>query len=145
MQLWRLYRRAHGPGLDGAGGLYAAGRWHKLGTRVVYFGASAAITVLERLAHTDVATLPSDLILTRFEGDVSVEDVMNGEADDLHDLAQTQSRGEEFFKKNSACILRVRSVILPEEYDFVLNPSHADAAKVQAVEHREFTFDGRLL
>lgn len=145
LQLWRLYRRAHGPGLDGVGGLYASGRWHKLGTRVVYFGASAGITVLERLAHTDAAALPSDLILTRFEGDVSVEEVLTGEADDLHDLGQTQARGEAFFKGNAACVLRVRSVIVPEEYNFVMNPLHADASLIKEVEHREFTFDGRLV
>lgn len=145
MQLWRLYRRAHGPGLDGIGGLYASGRWHKHGTRVVYFGASPGIVALEKLAHIDPATLPSDLLLTRFEGDVSVEEVLTGEADDLYDLAQTQARGEAFFKKNSTCILRVRSVVLPEEYNLVMNPLHPEATKIKPVEHRDFSFDGRLL
>ncbi len=31
MDLWRLHRAAHGPGLDGIGGLHAPGRWHALG------------------------------------------------------------------------------------------------------------------
>ena len=70
MLLWRLYRQAHGPGLDGAGGLHAAGRWHELGSPVVYFGASAAIVVLEKLAHINPDALPTDLILTRFEAEV---------------------------------------------------------------------------
>ena len=43
------------------------GRWHTLGERVVYFGGSAAIVVLERLAHTDPDLLPNDLQLARFE------------------------------------------------------------------------------
>jgi len=37
LRLWRIYREIHGPGLDGAGGLFAAGRWSKAGNRVVYF------------------------------------------------------------------------------------------------------------
>jgi RES domain-containing protein len=66
-RLWRLYRAEYGPGLDGIGGTFADGRWHTRGARVVYFGASAAIVVLERLAHTDPDLLPLDLRLAYFE------------------------------------------------------------------------------
>jgi RES domain len=67
LSLWRLYRAQQGPGLDGIGGLFADGRWHTRGERVVYFGGSAAIVVLERLAHTDPDLLPGDLQLAMFE------------------------------------------------------------------------------
>ena len=144
MQLWRLYREAHGPGLDGMGGLHAAGRWHEIGTRVVYFGATAAIVVLEKLAHIDPAVLPSDLVLARFEADVSVED-MQAEAVDVNDLERTRARGQRFFADRKACVLRVRSAVLPEEHNFVLNPLHPEAGKIRAVEVRPFSFDGRLL
>lgn len=143
MILWRLYRAAHGPGLDGAGGLHAVGRWHELGSLVVYFGASAAIVALERLAHVNPDALPTDLILTRFEGDISVEELMD--FDGLHDLTQTRARGEQFLKAKDACVLRVPSIILPEEYNLLCNPLHPDASKIQPVDHRSFTFDGRLL
>ena len=52
------FRAPHGPGLDSIGGLFAEGRWHTRGERVVYFGASAAIVVLEPLAHKEFAALP---------------------------------------------------------------------------------------
>jgi hypothetical protein len=51
--LWRLYRAEYGHGLDGIGGTFADGLWHALGEHIDYFGATAAIVVLERLAHTD--------------------------------------------------------------------------------------------
>ena len=145
MELWRLYRAAHGPGLDGTGGLYTAGRWHQLGSRVVYFGASPSIVTLERLAHVDPALLPDDLILARYEGDISTEEVTAGEVDDIHDLEQTRARGEAFLRAKAACVLRVQSVIVPEEHNLVLNPLHPDAAKIQLVLSREFAFDSRLL
>ena len=145
MKLWRLYRRAHGPGLDGVGGLYAAGRWHELGSRVVYFGASPGIVILEKLAHIDPELLPADLILSRFEGDVSVEDVLQSEVNDVQDLKQTRARGETFLKAKTACTLRVPSILVPEECNLVLNPLHPDASKIKPYDHRDFTFDGRLL
>ena len=145
MRLWRLYRRAHGPGLDGVGGLYASGRWHRQGTRVVYFGASPAIVVLEKLAHIDPAMLPSDLMLAQYEANASVEEALDVEPGELADLGRTQARGDAFFRANASCVLRVRSVILPEECNFVLNPLHPEAANVTAAGERPFSFDGRLL
>jgi RES domain-containing protein len=141
--LWRLFRKAHGPGLEGAGGLQAAGRWHELGSPVVYFGASAAIVILEKLAHLDPAVLPRDLVLARFEGDIGVE--VLGNFAGLHDLGKARARGEIFLKAGATCALRVPSVVVPEEDNIVVNPLHADAAKIQMVFSRPFAFDGRLL
>ena len=145
MDLWRLYRAAHGPGLDGTGGLYAAGRWHELGSRVVYFGASPSIVTLERLAHVDPALLPADLVLARYEGGLSMTEVVTGEVADIHDLRQTRARGEAFLKAKATCVLRVPSVIVPEEQNLLLNPLHPEASKIQLVFSRDFTFDSRLL
>lgn len=144
MELWRLFRSKHGPGLDGIGGLHAAGRWHDLGSRVVYFGASPAIVVLERLAHIDPQLLPNDLMLARFEGDVSV-DSTDFDIDDLTVSELTRSHGENFLRNGSACVLRIPSIIVPEESNLLFNPQHPDAAKIRQVFVRPFTFDIRLL
>jgi RES domain-containing protein len=143
MDLWRLYRKAHGPGLDGAGGLYAAGRWHVLGRPVVYFGASAAIVVLEKLAHIDPQVLPSDLILARFEAEIAIDELADPSI--LHDLEKTRARGEIFFESKAASLLRVPSVVLPEEFNLVMNPLHPDAARIRTVSQRLFLFNHRLL
>jgi len=147
MRLWRVYRQAFGPGLDGAGGLYKPGRWHSQGKPVTYFGASPAIVVLERLVHLDPANLESDLMLGMFEGDLSMVD-----AGDLHlvidllgNVELTRDAGDQFLSKKSACLMRVNSVILPEEFSFVFNPLHMDASKIALVSERPFAFDERLL
>lgn len=143
MDLWRLYRAAHGPGLDGAGGLHAPGRWHRLGRRVVYFGATPAIVVLEKLAHIDPATLPGDLLLGRFAGEPSVESVT--EPLDVGELAACRARGERFLEAGRACALRVPSVVLPEESNYLVNAVHPDAVKIHLVSERSFFFDERLV
>ena len=148
MKLWRLYRRAHGQGLDGAGGRYAAGRWHLLGTPVVYFGAGAAIVVLEKLAHLNPDTLPADLMLGLFEAEVSVGDVWPEESArsrELEDIDLTRAAGQEWLQSGRSCVLRVPSIVVPEEHNLVMNPLHAEARAVTLVTERPFTFDGRLL
>jgi len=148
--LWRLYRATYGPGLDGAGGTFAEGRWHSRGARVVYFGASAAIVVLERLAHTDPDLLPDDLRLGHFEfsktvAATKVEDLAVLPANWLQDENTTRRLGDRWRTQRSSCLLVVPSAILPEESNYVFNPQHADARLVRLIRERPFRFDPRLI
>jgi RES domain-containing protein len=147
LKLWRLYRRAHGQGLDGAGGRHAAGRWHYQGTPVVYFGAGAAIVVLEKLAHLNPDTLPADLTLGLFAADVSVADVWPAGSPhgDIENIDLTRAVGQEWLESGRSCVLRVPSIVVPEEHNLVVNPFHAEAQQITLVIERPFTFDGRLL
>lgn len=146
--LWRLYRAHHGPGIDGAGGTFAEGRWHSLGRRVAYFGASAAIVVLERLAHTDPDLLPSDLRLALFELPDRADSLIT-----LNDLPGnwvrterwTQITGDDWLRSKASCLLAVPSAILPEETNYAFNPDHPDARKLRLVRERPFSFDLRLI
>jgi len=148
--LWRLYRRQYGPGLDGIGGTFADGRWHRQGERVVYFGGSAAIVVLERLAHTDPDLLPDDLWLSHFEfsepvAEAQAEDFGALPADWTRDEKATQRIGGLWRQQGAACLLVVPSAILPEEFNYVLNPLHEEAKRLRQVGERPFRFDPRLI
>jgi RES domain-containing protein len=148
--LWRLYRTRYGPGLDGIGGTFAEGRWHSRGERVVYFGGSAAIVVLERLAHTDPDLLPDDLQLGHFElsgpaSEAKVEEFGALPADWMRDENATRRIGGRWLAAGSSCLLVVPSAILPEESNFVLNPQHPGAKWLGLVRERRFLFDARLI
>lgn len=147
--LWRLYRSVYGPGLDGIGGIFADGRWHRLGERIVYFGSSAAIVVLERLAHVDPDLLPADLQLGRFEFDgpslAKVDEPEELPPAWIHDEKITRRLGADWRKQRSSCLLSVPSAILAEERNFVMNPEHPDARKIRLVRTRPFSFDPRLI
>jgi RES domain-containing protein len=148
--LWRLYRAQYGPGLDGIGGTFADGRWHTRGELVVYFGGSAAIVVLERLAHTDPDLLPDDLRLALYE---FAEPVAASEAAEYGELSTdwtrdenlTRAIGRRWRQKSTTCVLAVPSAILPEEINFVLNPQHSDSRHLRLVRERGYRFDARLI
>jgi RES domain-containing protein len=144
MQLWRLYRKAHGPGLDGRGGLHAPGRWHELGSLVVYFGATPAIAVLEKLAHVDAAFLPDDLMLACYQADLGEELAAPLAAAHLHNLALTRKQGAAFLRRAASSVLRVPSVVLPEESNLLLNPLHPESRRIKLKVERAFRFDQRL-
>lgn len=121
-----------------------------MGERVVYFGGSAAIVVLERLAHTDPDLLPDDLQLARFEfsepvSETKVEELTPLPANWIQDESATRRIGGRWRKQGSSCLLAVPSAILPEEHNFVLNPEHPDANLLRLVHERHFAFDPRLI
>ena len=148
--LWRLYREQYGPGLDGIGGTFADGRWHTRGELVVYFGGSAAIVVLERLAHTDPDLLPDDLRLALYE---FTEPVAASKVEEYGELSLnwtqeenlTRAIGRRWRQQSTSCVLGVPSAILPEEFNFVLNPQHPDSKHLRLVSERGFGFDARLI
>lgn len=114
----------------------------------MYFGAGAAIVVLEKLAHLNPDTLPADLMLGLFEADVSVGDVWpegSAPSRNLQDIDLTRAAGQEWLESTRSCVLRVPSVVVPEEHNLVLNPLHPEARQIALTTERPFTFDGRLL
>lgn len=148
--LWRLYRSKYGPGLDGIGGTFTEGRWHARGNRIVYFGASAAIVVLERLAHTDADLLPTDLRLGYFEyakviSSVQLNAVTALPRNWIESERATRRIGTNWLQERASCLLFVPSAILPEESNIIFNPQHPDAEAVRLVRERRFSFDPRLI
>src|SRR4026209_2393149 len=51
MRLWRISNHAT---LSGEGGLYAAGRWHTRGRRVVYLADHPASALVEVMVHLEI-------------------------------------------------------------------------------------------
>ena len=151
--LWRLFRERYGPGLDGIGGLYAAGRFHQQGTRVVYFCADPSTAVLEILVQTRTKeATPDDLILGCFEfkGSVSIT-AASTYADEplpehwIQDLSITRLIGQKWKIAYPSCLLKVPSVIIPEAANYVINAEHQEATGLQILSRRLFEFDSRLL
>ena len=42
-------------------------------------------------------------------------------------------------------LARVRSIIVPEEVNVLINPAHPEASKVKAVKVRKWLYDARLV
>jgi RES domain-containing protein len=53
--------------------------------------------------------------------------------------------GDAWIGEGRVPLLRVPSVIIPQELNVLINPSHPDAARIAVVDQTEFVFDLRLL
>jgi RES domain-containing protein len=148
----RLYRITSAPfaRLDGEGARLFGGRWNSRGVAVVYASTTLALAALEYLVHTDIDTVPGDLVAITIEvpDGAAAEEVR---ADELPDGWRTGvdhpgciARGDDWIRRGSALLLKVPSAVIPTEANCLLNPAHPAAAGITAASER-FAFDPRLL
>jgi len=152
VRIFRICRRAFAKNpLDGRGGLVVAGRWHGPPRLVVYASGSLSLASLEVLVHADLELVPRDLVAIELDVPASVKiSTVSQRA-----LPRTWRRhpapaavqriGNAWLDRLSSCVLRVPSVVIPSESNFLLNPKHADIEKLRVVRKSDFRFDPRLV
>ncbi|MGI8496265.1 MAG: RES family NAD+ phosphorylase [Gemmatimonadaceae bacterium] len=147
-RIYRICRRSF-IALDGRGAFLYGGRWNTPGTAIVYASRTLALAALEALAHFAPDTAPDDLVALTIE--LPADATITRPAEALpRDWARSldhracQAAGDLWARAGSALALRVPSAIVPEEENVLLNPLHAQMARVRVVARRDFVFDPRL-
>jgi RES domain-containing protein len=145
MELWRISNYAD---LSGIGGLRAAGRWHSQGRRIVYLADHPSSALLEMLVHMDRDLIPRSYQLLRVvvPADLAIEaigiDMLS--ADWRNETITSRQIGDQWLDRSASALLRVPSAI-SQGHNYLLNPAHADAARIAVAEVLQAPFDPRLL
>lgn len=153
--IWRIATARPGlPATDlgGNGAAIAGGRWNSSGRRAVYASTSIALACLETLAHLNCASLPLKRFLVRVD---VPDDVWAGRTvrtpanlpagwDSLPAGKASRQNGDQWLDQGLTALLQVPSVIIPEEFNLVLNPRHIDSPRARAELTREWAYDARL-
>jgi RES domain-containing protein len=134
---------------SGEGARLAGGRWNSRGNAVVYTASSASLAVLERLVH-----LESDEILEAYllcEVSFSDELVKSVNAADLapdwraaSPPPELQRIGDTWLASRSCAVLRVPSVIVELEFNYLLNPAHPNFGRIDIGPFLPYRLDPRL-
>jgi RES domain-containing protein len=154
--LWRLSKDTISyiaSDLTGKGAAIAGGRWNEKGTPTVYCASSISLAALEVLAHTSSTGVH---IRNLFLVEISIPSRLlnaapkrNASKLPIAWLASPPGRasvdvGQAWLAACKSVALRVPSIVVPEEFNIVLNPSHPDMKKITASVVRQFVFDPRL-
>ena len=147
MILWRISNYAD---LLGVGGLCASARWHTAGQPVVYLAESPSSALLEVFVQleTDEDHRPNRYQLLKIEaGDglpFETVDLASLSPDWMDNEFESQSRGDAWLAGKRTPLLRVPSAIMPETWNWVLNPRHPDARKLRILRSKRHSYDTRL-
>ena len=153
MKVYRIEREKYlETTLSGVGAAMSKGyRWNSINTKLVYTAESRALAMLEVSVHLD---LSEDLPIDRYYVDIEIpNDIIVLEVA-IEDLPQdwdakpptftTQTIGDDFVFQNEAAILKVPSSIVPQEFTYLINPNHIDAARIKVSSKSPMKFDIRF-
>lgn len=150
MYIYRLCK-AQFTALDGYGAFLYGGRWNLPGKAVVYTAENRALAALEFLVGVEHHRQLGELMMLTIE----IPDAMPEEAVGEKALPknwwefpapQSVARlGEQWLERGKTCLLKVPSVHIPDEYNYLLNPRHPEFEKIKIVEQKAFGFDHRLM
>ncbi len=148
MIIYRLTNGDHINDLSGTGSKLYGGRWNSVGMNAIYTTENISLAILEILVHVKKYRIPLDYHLLTINIPDSIKPV-NISKEKLKknwkdDVTYSQFMGDEFLKAKHSLVLKVPSVIVDQENNFILNPAHADASKIRIISTSIFQFDKRL-
>jgi RES domain-containing protein len=138
--------------LSGAGAKATGGRWNAAGVAAVYTSQTRALACLETVVHLNAGGLPLNryLVEVRIPDEVWANAQMTSSASlpvgwDAEPAGRTSIEfGTNWIRSGTSALLVVSSVIVPEEFNVLINPQHSDSARITAAKVRRWLYDPRL-
>lgn len=150
MFLYRFSSSKYPNVLSGKGAARVGGRWNQKGTEVIYTSAHRSLALCEILVHFDNYHLISNYNLNT----ISIPDdapIWNLEPKDyplgwdkIFSSIPAKRLSDKLVRENQFLVLRVPSVIIHEEFNYIINPFHKLYTKVKLIEQRNFDLDERF-
>lgn len=147
---WRITKTGNaGNAFDGEGARLFGSRWSTPGRRVAFASTTLSLATLEVLVHLQMSSLLASYVT--FSVEFSEEWVQSLDAGVLpldwrrHPApTELQEIGDRWIAESRSLLLRVPSAIIPQEFNFLINPGHVDFPKLNTAGPIPFDMDGRL-
>lgn len=127
-----------------------AARWNSEGMHVIYTSGTRALACLENLVHRSGEGLDSlfCVMVIEIDADISISAILEdqlpyGWTQPKHYL-RCRKMGDQWISDGKSCVLKVPSAIIPEEFNYLINPSHREIKKVRLLRTEPFCFDTRF-
>jgi RES domain-containing protein len=122
---------------SGDGGLYVAGRWNQKGVKAIYCSQSISLCTLEWLSHNGLSV--SGFSYYKFSIEISDDLIIKYNISDLpkswNDTPSPNVNrdfaSKYFYTPNKYLAMAVPSIMVPEEFNLVINPLHPEFVNAQ--------------
>lgn len=149
MELFRITREEYADDLTGTGAKKYGGRWNRPGLAALYTSEARSLALLELLVHfNSIAALRQNYVFITLEID-------EGKISTIQDFELPKNLisfnnerlwqiTDDYFLEKNTLAFRVPSVIIPMEYNVILNPNHPDLKNVRKIRQESAILDNRL-
>jgi RES domain-containing protein len=150
LKAWRIVKEKHAStAFSGEGARLFGGRWNGRGTPVIYAAESQSLAVLEMLVHLVWPELLKQYVLLEIVFDEELVSSLERSAlprDWRGDPAPAEVRliGDAWAGKLESAVLKVPSVLVPDESNYLFHPQHAEFRRIRIGSPVSFQFDTRL-
>ncbi len=148
---YRIVKARHAESaFDGEGARLQGGRRSGVGTRIVYTAGSMSLAILEILVHLQQAEFLSHYVVFEIEfSDHLIQDLSPASLPSNWRISpaptETIATGDNWIADSSSAVLRVPSVIVPSEHNFLINPAHPDFSSIVIGDPKRLDIDDRLM
>lgn len=150
MEVYRLVNKKFPIELSGIGASITGARWNSKGIEVIYTAQSRALAMAEVAVHLSLATMPKGYcMLTIFiPDDLLIENLEKEQLEkgwnNFPEHTNTQKIGDLFIRNKQNCLLKVPSAVVQGDFNYLINPYHADFEKIKIIHQEDFPFDKRI-
>ena len=125
-------------------------RWGAKGRFVIYTAESRSLACLENLVHRSgegnnalfkviVIEIPDNTVIEVIEVTSLKKDWHT-----IDNYVYCQSLGSRWLTEAKSAILKVPSVVIKKEHNYLINPNHPDFKKIKLLGNEDFDFDRRF-
>jgi|AntRauTorcE11897_2_1112592.scaffolds.fasta_scaffold20877_3 RES domain-containing protein len=150
VQVWRVTDEKYADSaFSGEGARQWGGRFNSPGTPAVYTSGSLSLALLEILVQTSDRSYLQKKVLLR--ADIPDRLIETPSRDDLPEqwnhvptVRASQNYGDHWINDEFFPVLRVPSVVVPHEYNYVINPKHEQVTKISISDACPLPLDPRI-
>ncbi|MDY7007939.1 MAG: RES family NAD+ phosphorylase [Cyanobacteriota bacterium] len=128
----------------------SGGRWNSKGTSLIYTSATLSLATLETLVSMEIENfgnifvsigvkIPDNFPIKQVD-----ENLLPHNWRDTSPPAILASIGDKWLTAKTTAVLKVPSAIIPQEYNYLINPLHPDFERISIYPPQSFTLDRNL-
>jgi RES domain-containing protein len=147
MTVYRITTEQWSKSLQASG--YPA-RWNAKGRLVIYTAGSCSLACLENLVHRSGEWQDKmyKVMLIEIPDKIKMESIEPGALqkgwEQVNHFSYCQSMAADWLNSATTAILKVPSAIIKKEYNYLINPQHADFKTIKLTGTEDFSFDMRF-
>lgn len=150
-RVYRILRKRYAKApFDGEGAYRYGGRWSSPGLRLAYASEHLSLAMIEYFVHLDRDDPPPDLVVAAADVPDNVSRLQVALARlpptwrETPAPAELAVIGDRFARTRRAAILVVPSALAPDEFNWLLNPDHAQFKHIRIRRPEPFSYDPRF-
>ena len=149
MIVYRISKTMYAKDLNGVGARKYGARWNQPGYECLYTSESRALALLEFTVNTNINDIPRALSIVTIDlGKAGMQELkeaqLPGDWRAFPAPASTKKFGTLLLKAAKAAIIKIPSAIIPNEFNYILNPLHTKHKSFKIIDIADYAYDLRI-